>query len=187
MSSTRVLIYLLRRDLRVADNPIFHEISNLSQQSQRSFTHVLPVYVFPAQQLEVSGFLTTPTDRSPYPEARSPIGGFWRCGPRRVKFLAECLWDLKEDLEGLGSGLTLRVGMVGEVIKDLMEAFTATDDTEMAGVWMTSEEGYEEKQEERAVKRAVEAAGKEFRLWGDEKYFIDEYVFTPSSRSGTDS
>jgi deoxyribodipyrimidine photo-lyase len=40
---------------------------------------------------------------------------------------------------------------------------------------MTSEEGVEEKREERDVRRAVEEADKDFRLWKDEKYFIDEY------------
>lgn len=174
MSQQRILIYLLRRDLRLADNPIFHELAKLSQQSHRPFTHVLPVYVFPAHQLEVSGFLSSPDEQSPYPEARSQVGGFWRCGPSRVKFLAESVWDLKKDLEKIGSGLTMRVGMPGQVVKDLLDGFKHQDDVEVEGVWMTSEEGVEEKREEREVRKAVQAEGKDFRLWIDEKYFIDE-------------
>ena len=173
MSAPRVLIYLLRRDLRFADNPILHEISKTFQQSQHPYTHLLPVYVFAAQQIEVSGFLSSEADRSPFPEARSNAAGFWRCGPHRAKFLAESVWDLKNSLAGVGSGLEIRVGMVGQVVVELLEAFQK-ESTEVVGVWMTSEEGVEEKREERDARRAAENGKAEFRLWTDEKYYIDE-------------
>jgi deoxyribodipyrimidine photo-lyase len=176
MAPSNILIYLMRRDLRLEDNPIFHE---LSKAKDSPYTHLLPLYVFPAQQVEVSGFI--PKDggkKSPYPEARSPVGGFWRCGTHRAKFLAESIWDLKEALEGVGSGLEIRVGMVGEVVNKLVEAFAKGEDGKMkvGAVWMTSEEGMEEKKEERDVKKICEVAGAEFKLFTDEKYFIDEYV-----------
>lgn len=174
MSPQRVLVYLLRRDLRVADNPIFHEISRLAEQSQRPFTHILPLYVFPAHQIEISGFLSDPDLKSPYPEARSEVAGFWRCGPFRAKFLCESVWDLKKDLESKGSGLAIRAGMLGPVLKDLLNQFEAREDAEISGVWMTEEEGVEEKREERAVRKASENAGVEFRLWVDEKFLVDE-------------
>lgn len=183
MASSHVLIYLLRRDLRLADNPIFHEIAKLSRQPQRSFTHLLPIYVFPAQQIEVSGFLSSADEHCPFPEARSQVGGFWRCGALRAKFLAESVWDLKSSLEQVGSGLTIRVGLVGPVVAALLQHLKATEDVDVYGVWMTSEEGVEEKREERDVRSAVEAAGKEFRLWRDEKYFIDEYDPAPADWS----
>ena len=175
MSSQRVLIYLLRRDLRFSDNPILHEISKSVQQSHHPYTHLLPLYVFPAQQIEVSGFLSPGKERSPFPEARSNAAGFWRCGPHRAKFLAEGVWDLKSKLENVGSGLEIRVGMLGEVIKDTIEELKKKQ-TEVVGVWMTDEEGVEEKREEREVKNAVLAAGTKFNLWKDEKYYVDEYV-----------
>ena len=182
MSSSRVLIYLLRRDLRLADNPVLHEISKTSQQSKHPFTHLLPVYVLPAQQIEVSGFLASPDERCPFPEARSQTGGFWRCGPLRAKFLAESVWDFKSGLERAGSGLTIRVGMLGQIVTELLQQFKSTGEVDVYGVWMTSEEGVEEKREEREVRRAVEEAGKDFRLWKDEKYYIDEYKLpSPSS------
>ena len=175
MASPRVLIYLLRRDLRLADNPILSEVARSWQQSQHPFTHLLPLYVFPAQQLEVSGFLASDSDRSPFPEARSPTGGFWRCGPHRSTFLAESVWDLKKSLEGVGSGLEIRVGMVGQVVKDMLDVFRQdTSRGEVVGVWMTNEEGVEEKREEQDVKRVVEGEKKEYKLWTDEKYFVDE-------------
>ena len=177
MAASRVLIYLLRRDLRLADNPVFHEISTVANQSKH------PLYVFSAQQIEVSGFLSSPDSRSPYPEARSQNGGFWRCGPRRATFLAESIWDLKTALESIGSGLTIRVGMVGDVVKDLLEGFKKSGSSEVSALWMTSEEGVEEIREEQEVRKAVEADGKEFRLWIDEKYLIDEYVRYPLART----
>ena len=171
MSDSKVLLYLYRRDLRVADNPVLHE---LATAKDHGYTHLLPMYIFPAQQVEVSGFIEDGS-KSPYPEARSQVGGFWRMGQTRARFLAQSVWDLKGGLEKIGSGLSLRVGMVGEVTKKLLEA----KDLKIGGVWITSEEGVEEKREERDVKNACAESNIEFKLWRDEKYFIDEYVCVP--------
>jgi len=171
----KVLVYLLRRDLRVADNPIFHEIAKLANQSHAPFTHILPVYIFPAQQLEVSGFISDPSKQSPYPEARSEVGRFWRCGPHRARFLAQSIWDLKDDLKLKGSDLVMRAGVLGDVLDDMLSSFKAQDkDVQIVSVWMTEEEGVEEKREERAARRVSEKQGIDFRLWVDEKYFIDD-------------
>jgi deoxyribodipyrimidine photo-lyase len=166
--SSSTLVYLIRRDLRLEDNPIFHAIADKSSP----FTHVLPVYVFAAQQLEVSGFIPDSTIKSPYPEARSATANFWRCGPHRAKFLAESVWDLKKRLEAIQSGLEIRVGLAGEVMKDLVEGLSK--DGVKVSVWMTSEEGSEEKDEERDVKAICESNGAEFKVFTDEKYYIDE-------------
>jgi deoxyribodipyrimidine photo-lyase len=171
---SRVLIYLLRRDLRLADNPIFHEISRLNNQSQKPFTHLLPVYVFPAEQIEVSGFLRGEEQRSPYKEARSQVSGFWRCGRLRAKFIAECVWDLKKDLESVGSGLEIRVGSIHDAVRSILDGFRSRDDCEVHGLWMTSEVSWEEQVEEKGVQRLMEGEEKEFKLWTDEKYFVDE-------------
>lgn len=175
MPSPRVLVYLLRRDLRLADNPVLNEISKTFQKPHHPYTHLLPIYVFTAQQIEVSGFLSSDSDRSPFPEARSNAAGFWRCGHHRAKFLAESVWDLKKSLGNAGSGLEIRVGTAGQVVRDLLAAFEK-ENTEVAGVWMTNEEGVEEKIEERDVRKAVQQARTEFKLWTDEKYYIDEQV-----------
>lgn len=116
------------------------------------------------QQIEVSGFLKQ-GETSPYPEARSAVGKYWRCGHHRSKFIAESVWDLKQDLEKAGSGLEIRPGMVGDVIKQVLESYK---DDEVTGLWMTSEEGVEEKREERDARREIEKRGKEFKLWKDE-------------------
>lgn len=171
----RVLIYLIRRDIRLTDNPIFNEISAAFQQGNHEHTHLLPVYVFAAQQVEVSGFLNADVAQSPFPEAKSRVASFWRCGPHRAKFLAESVWDLKHSLEEIGSGLEIRVGMVGQVLQDMLHALKQVDkDGKVISVWMTSEEGSEEQIEERRIRAVTEEAGSKFQLWPDEKYFIDE-------------
>ncbi|KKY15794.1 putative cryptochrome dash [Phaeomoniella chlamydospora] len=64
--------------------------------------------------------------------------------------------------------------MLGQVVQDLLDGFQGRSDVETVGVWMTAEEGTEEKREERDVKYVVVKQGKEFKLFRDEKYFIDE-------------
>jgi deoxyribodipyrimidine photo-lyase len=170
----RILVYLLRRDLRLADNPVFHEIARVNSQSQKPFTHLLPVYVFPAEQIETSGFLATDQDQSPYVEARSRVGRFWRCGKHRSKFIAESVWDLKQDLNQISSDLVIRVGSVKDAVKTILDGYRDSKDTVIHGLWMTSEEGWEEGNEEKAVKSMLEKEHKSFKLWTDEKYYIDE-------------
>lgn len=167
----RILLLLLRRDLRLADNPLFHALRSARNQH----THVLPVYIFSPQQIEVSGFLL-PDTKSPYEEARSRVGGFWRCGPHRARFVAECLWDLKEGLKKLGSDLVMRVGWGGEVVRGILEEIDKGDGgAKVVGVWITRDHGSEEMSEERGVKSWVEKVGKgniEFRVFEDESYLI---------------
>ncbi|KAL2429057.1 Cryptochrome DASH [Exophiala dermatitidis] len=175
MTAQRVLVYLLRRDLRLCDNPVFYEIHKLSKQASPPFTHVLPIYVIPAQQVETSGFLADPESLSPFPEARSEVGKFWRCGPHRAVFLAESVWSLKQDLGRVRSGLLIRVGQLGQIAQDIFDQFrTQASDAFVSAVWMTSEEGLEEQREEREVRKAAQKAGVDFRLWLDEKYFVDD-------------
>ncbi|KAN0119415.1 cryptochrome [Hyaloscypha variabilis] len=170
MNSKDTLIYLLRRDLRVADNPILH---SLSTQQDHSFTHMLPLYVFNAQQLEVSGFLQE-GETSPYKEARSQVAGFWRCGPHRAKFLAESVWDVKEGLEKIGSGLCIRVGSTSDVIRQLIPHLSGKAGLNVKAIWMVGEDGVEESREERAIRDICTEADLDFKLWNDEKYLIDD-------------
>ena len=172
MSESKILIYLMRHDLRVADNPIFHAIQD---PKRHGFTHLLPLYVFPAQQVEVSGFIPESSSaKSPYPEARSDVASFWRCGPHRVKFAAESVWDVKKSLNDVGSALCIRVGMVGEVVQELLRRINERNDTTVAAVWMVGEEAGEEMRDEEDVKAACAEADVKCTIWTDEKYLIDE-------------
>ena len=71
--------------------------------------------------------------------------------------------------------------MIGEVITRLLES----EDSELkvGVVWMTGEEGDEEKKEERDVNSACAKNGVDFKVWVDEKYFVDEYALFPTFKS----
>lgn len=167
--AVNILICLLRRDLRFSDNPIFHR---LASTSDHGFTHFLPVYVFSADQIEVSGFLTDGS-ASPYPEARSKVSKVWRTGPHRAKFIAECVFDLKGSLESAESGLLVRVGKPGEVIADLVEGLLQKHQ-KVGAVWMTKEEGVEECNDQKAIAEICTKRGADLCLFEDEKYYVDE-------------
>lgn len=202
----RIVLYILRRDIRLSDNPVFHAAA---QQTQRAnsrkpspsgerrgrddsltsehggapFTHFLPVYVFPPRQIETSGFLASPSDKSPYSEARSQFAKVWRTGPHRAKFIGQGVWGLKQRLEnlGCGSGLEMRVGHVEEVVRDFINSYSLKDGEngskpKITGVWMTSDDGTEERDEVKAVRKVAAEHDIPFKLWADEKFFIDEYV-----------
>ncbi|OQN97088.1 hypothetical protein B0A48_16892 [Cryoendolithus antarcticus] len=169
----RILIYLLRRDLRLADNPIFTELARLNKQSQKPFTHLLPLYVFPAEQVEISGFIPG-GQPSPYKEARSQVGGFWRCGRLRAKFLAESVWDLKKDLENAGSGLKIRVGSVKDAVASVLEGYGGRQDAEVHAIWMTGETSWEEHEEQKSIEKVAAKQSVEVKIWHDEKYFVDD-------------
>lgn len=176
MVESKVLLYVFRRDLRTADQPAFH---HLAANRDHGFTHLIPVYVFPAQQINLSGLIKDGS-ANPFPEPKSQLGGYPRCGPHRAKFLAEAVWDLKQSLERFDSGLLIRAGMVGDVIRDLAQGL-ATNGHQVAAVWMTSHEGTEEKSEEKVVASVCHEAGAEFKLWADEKYFVDDHAINLTS------
>lgn len=171
MAKSNILIYLLRHDLRLSDNPIFHR---LATQDDHGFTHLLPVYILPAQQVQVSGFIKNGSP-SPYPEARASVSKVWRTGPHRAKFLAQSLWDLKESLESVDSGLVLRVGLFSDVVEGLIDGLQQNQEN-VGAVWMTSEEGVEECREQEAVSSICKKFDTDFLLWDDEKYYVDESV-----------
>lgn len=202
--SPRVVLYVLRRDIRLADNPAFHCAAQQLQRNKSSkspskgdrrsrddsltsehggapFTHLLPVYIFPAHQIETSGFLSSPSEKSPYPEARSKLAKVWRTGPHRARFIGQGVWDLKQRLEGLncGSGLEMRVGRVDEVVGDILESYSKLDGNagptpKISGVWLTDDDGTEEKDELRAVEKVAAKHNVPFKAWADEKFYIDD-------------
>lgn len=104
----------------------------------------------------------------------------WRTGPHRAKFIAEGVWDLKKKLEGLecDSGLEMRVGRVGDVVSDILKWYSKDSESrgEVTGVWMTDDDGTEEKYDEGILKKLAEKHKINFKVWEDEKYYVDEYV-----------
>ncbi|KAK6357617.1 hypothetical protein TWF718_001925 [Orbilia javanica] len=204
----KILIYIgntVRRELRLTDNPILHHISELLSKNRTPFTHLLPIYVFPARQIEISGFLSPNTNtsdgavsdtaiaslpkppsevESPYPPARSVVGQFHRCGPHRARFWAESVWDFKSSLETVGSGLAIRVGRIDDILEYVLDYFksgkgnSASVRCEVVGVWITAEEGVAEKTDERNVFRVAGMKGVNVRTWKDEKFLVDDRDLT---------
>ncbi|KAI1448942.1 cryptochrome [Annulohypoxylon stygium] len=169
MSTSNILVYVVRHDLRVSDNPILH---HLASTSDHGFTHVLPLFVLLPHQIEVSGFLKDGA-KSPFPEAKSDVGRYWRCGPHRARFIAQSIWNLKGNLEKLGNDLTIRIGPYDEVLKTLIDGLRQHD-LNVGGVWTIGEEGTEEKRDETAISETCSSLNVDFRIWVDEKYFIDD-------------
>ncbi|OIW31002.1 cryptochrome [Coniochaeta ligniaria NRRL 30616] len=171
MATTNILIYLMRKDLRVADNPIFHY---LSSTPDHGFTHLLPVYVFPYIQMDLSGLVNgEDLDQDDDISTRSRVGHFARCGPHRAKFIAETVWNLKSSLEALGSGLILRAGDHGKVVSSLVEGFKKQQ-LQVGAVWTTGLVGSEEVDQEGAVSAICGDQDVDFKIWPDEKYFVDD-------------
>ncbi|KAI8956607.1 cryptochrome [Daldinia sp. FL1419] len=169
MSANNILIYLVRHDLRVSDNPILH---HLASTPGHGFTHLLPLFVLLPHQLEVSGFLKE-GGKSPFPEAKSEIGRYWRCGPHRAAFIAQSIWNLKDNLGRLGSDLIIRIGTYDDTLKKLIDGLRLKG-FNVSGVWTIGEEGHEEKRDEKLISETCLSLDIEFRTWVDEKYFIDD-------------
>lgn len=171
MATSNILIYLLRKDLRVADNPI---LQHLSSTPHHGFTHLLPVYVFPSIQMDLSGFVDD-GDADDYVglSAKSRVGHFARCGPHRARFIAETVWNMKCSLESLGSGLVIRAGDHSKIVRDLVEGFEKKE-LHVGAVWITGLVGSEETDQEQSVSEVCVTHGVDFKVWPDEKYFIDE-------------
>ncbi|XEV03719.1 hypothetical protein FSHL1_009006 [Fusarium sambucinum] len=168
MAGNKLLVYLLRRDLRAIDNPILHHLAT----TDHGFTHLLPIYILPPHQIETSGFVVE-GQKSPYPLAKSQVGGFWRCGTLRAKFQAECIWDVKKNFENIGSGILVRIGKFDDVLKHLIMSLNESNQS-VDTVWMTEEPSKEELDDQNAVASVCSEEGISFKLWQDEKYYIDD-------------
>jgi deoxyribodipyrimidine photo-lyase len=168
MAGNKLLVYLLRRDLRAIDNPILHHLAT----TDHGFTHLLPIYILPPHQIETSGFVVE-GQKSPYPLAKSQVARFWRCGTHRAKFQAECIWDVKQNFENIGSGILVRIGKFDDVLKHLIKSLNENNQS-VDTVWMTEEPSKEELDDQNAVASVCSKEGINFKLWQDEKYFIDD-------------
>jgi deoxyribodipyrimidine photo-lyase len=93
------------------------------------------------------------------------------------------VWDLKQKLEGLqcGSGLEMRVGSIADVARDFLEFYAERGckggkQPQITGIWLTDDDGTEEKDDERTLKNLAAKHDVAFKVWEDEKFYIDECV-----------
>lgn len=87
---------------------------------------------------------------------------------------------------GCDSGMEVRVGMIKDVVEHMLDWYEETVDGsrgEVAGIWMTSEEGTEEEHDEGEVRQLAKKRGVELKVWDDEKYYIDECVASFANKS----
>jgi deoxyribodipyrimidine photo-lyase len=107
--------------------------------------------------------------------------------------MADGFWDLRERLEGLGCGssLEIRVGLVAEVVEHILDWYKKGKEEErdqeadVAGIWLTEDEGTEEKSDQEEVRALAEERGINFKAWKNESFYIDEYVPDRSLRRAT--
>ncbi|KAL6871321.1 hypothetical protein J3F83DRAFT_760679 [Trichoderma novae-zelandiae] len=179
MSGGRIVVYLLRRDLRTADNPIFYYLSITA--GRHGYTHLLPVYVLPSDQIELSGFLKD-GQRLPLPYSMADTSKYWKCGIHRAKFLAESAWDLKSKLEALGSGLIVRAGSFPDVLKSIVQHYAGNPEgPQVAAVWLTKGFLLEEVSEQRAIAVVCDEVGIRCTPFRDQKWFIDSSALSTRS------
>lgn len=101
----------------------------------------------------------------------------WRTGPHRAKFIADGVWSLKDRLAGLncGTGLEMRVGNIPDVVSDILDWYDKDENEgEISGLWITDEVATEEKNDEASLRKLTEERGIDYKIWADEKYFVDE-------------
>lgn len=69
----------------------------------------------------------------------------------------------------------MRVGKVPDVVSDILTWYAKNENEgEICGVWITGEDATEEKRDEASVRKLTEQHGVDFKVWDDEKYYIDE-------------
>uniref|UniRef100_A0A3Q1B5B7 Cryptochrome DASH n=1 Tax=Amphiprion ocellaris TaxID=80972 RepID=A0A3Q1B5B7_AMPOC len=97
MSTSRTVICLLRNDLRLHDNELFH-------WAQRNAEYIVPLYCFDPRH-----YVGTYNYNLP------------KTGPFRLRFLLESIRDLRNTLLNKGSNLVVRRGKPEEVVADLIK------------------------------------------------------------------
>ncbi|CEH16977.1 deoxyribodipyrimidine photolyase [Ceraceosorus bombacis] len=169
----RVLICLMRLDLRVNDNALFHYAhmteplpgpaaerppTKLNQDvlaGSALFSradYLMPLYVFDERIIELSGL---PGYERNGPEARTKNYGFWKTGGFRARFIAEAVYDLRSRLRAAGSDLVIRFGFPEVVVENFVKAFQARGD-EVEGVWLQKEVTHDEEQLETQLQERLQ-------------------------------
>lgn len=81
-----ILIALLRSDLRLHDHAIFSACRPGGNGALSNVTHVVPVYVFDQEYIEVGGIKgLTKGKGAGHAGAKTRVAGLWRCGPHRTR------------------------------------------------------------------------------------------------------
>ena len=96
------IILWFRNDLRVHDNYIIRAAANTAKKYPKT-TEVLPVYCFDPR----------------FYDSNTKYGTL-KCGINRTRFMIESVQDLRNSLEGIGSGLIVSHSKPEEFIPSLL-------------------------------------------------------------------
>ncbi|KAL1006251.1 hypothetical protein UPYG_G00069760 [Umbra pygmaea] len=154
MSTSRTIICLLRNDLRLHDNEVFH-------WAQTNADHIIPLYC-----LDPRHFLGTANYNLPC------------TGPFRLRFLLDSIQDLRTSLLNRGSTLVVRQGqpeeVVGNLIKQLGTVSAVAFHEEVAPEDQNVEKGLRDVCSQMKVKVQT--------FWGSTLYHRDDLPFNHLSR-----
>lgn len=148
-ASGRIIICLLRNDLRYHDNEVL-------LWAHRNADHIVPLYCFDPRHYMGTHYYNFP-----------------KTGPHRLKFLLESVQDLRNTLKKKGSNLLLRRGQPEQVIEDLIKQIGP-----VSAVALQEEATKEELDVEKSVKQVCTQHGVKFHtMWGSTLYHRDDLPF----------
>ncbi|XP_061876638.1 cryptochrome DASH-like [Entelurus aequoreus] len=154
MSASRTIICLLRNDLRLHDNELFHF-------AEKHADHMVPLYCFDPRH-----YVGTHNFKLP------------KTGPFRLRFLLESIQDLRKTLVNKGSNLVVRRGKPEEVVSELIQQLGS-----VSAVVFQQEVTSEELAVEKGVKEACAGMKvKVHTCWGSTLYHLDDLPFQHITR-----
>lgn len=86
----------------------------------------------------------------------------------QVKFLVDGLFDMHKQLKALDSKLLLRVGHMDEVVKQVIDETSKSEDGgEIKGIWLSKNFGGEECKDEEAIRKIAQDRSIQVKVWDD--------------------
>nr|AYN44214.1 cryptochrome DASH transcript variant X2 [Garra andruzzii] len=150
MSASRTVTCLLRNDLRLHDDEVFH-------WAQRNADHIIPLYCFDPRHYQGTYHFNFP-----------------KTGPFRLRFLLDSVKDLRATLKKRGSTMLVRQGKLEEVVSDLIQQLGS-----VTAVAFHEEVASEEKSVEKNLKDiCCQNKVKVQTFWGSTLYHRDDLPFS---------
>ncbi|GFO41357.1 cryptochrome dash-like [Plakobranchus ocellatus] len=143
------VIYLFKNDLRIDDN----EALTIANKSK----HVLPLYCFDPRHYSKTKFFSFP-----------------KLNGHRLKFVLECLNDVRKQFQALGSDLVVRSGKPEEVIPDLIKTLNLGPEV---AVVLEKEALGDDAEIEKAIEKLSGITV--LPVWGKMLYHVDDLSFEP--------
>ncbi len=163
------LLYMCRRDLRVEDNAALVWANDYA--SRNRIKHFVPLYIFDARQMEVSGIMSKHVGGR-LPPAKHHMSGYWRCGPHRARFIAESVFDFRDGLRALRSDLSIHAGTPLRVIPHIMSVLHAKE-VPVRAIVMSQEVDLEALDDEAALVDFCKARGVHLEILNNDRTLID--------------